>query len=89
MRVHLHDTRGTGIANAWAAIGAGAATLDASLGGIGGCPFAPGATGNVATEDLAYLCQRSGVATGYDLDATIAAARWLTARDGAVSCPAR
>ncbi|WP_425229933.1 hydroxymethylglutaryl-CoA lyase [Sphingomonas sp.] len=82
IRVHLHDTRGAGIANAWAAIGAGAATLDASLGGIGGCPFAPGATGNIATEDLVYLCARSGVTTGYDLDRTIATARWLAGEMG-------
>jgi len=77
IRVHLHNTRNTAIANAWAAIQAGATTLDAALGGIGGCPFAPSATGNVATEDLLYLCQRSAVATGYDLTATIAAAQWL------------
>jgi hydroxymethylglutaryl-CoA lyase len=77
IRVHLHDTRGTGIANAWAAIEAGASTLDASVGGIGGCPFAPSATGNIATEDLLYLCDRSGVKTGLDLMKTIDAARWL------------
>ena len=77
IRVHLHNTRGTGIANAWAAIEAGAATLDASVGGIGGCPFAPDATGNIATEDLLYLLQRSGVSTGYDLDSTIDTSRWL------------
>lgn len=77
IRVHLHDTRNTAIANAWAAVEAGAATLDSSLGGIGGCPFAPNATGNVATEDLLYLLHRSGMATGYDLDRTIAAANWL------------
>lgn len=78
VRVHLHDTRGTGIANAWAAVQAGAATLDASLGGIGGCPFAPTATGNIATEDLVYLLDRSGVQHGYDLDKTIEAVRWLS-----------
>ena len=77
VRVHLHDTRGTGIANAWAAVQAGAATLDASIGGVGGCPFAPNATGNIATEDLLYLLDRSGIRTGYDLDRTIAAAQWL------------
>lgn len=77
VRVHLHNTRGTGIANAWAAVEAGAATLDASLGGIGGCPFAPEATGNIATEDLVYLLERSGVEHGHDLDRTIEAARWL------------
>jgi hydroxymethylglutaryl-CoA lyase len=82
VRVHLHDTRSTGIANAWAAVQAGAATLDASLGGIGGCPFAPAATGNIATEDLIYLLDRSGIAHGYDLDKTIDAARWLTGEMG-------
>src|SRR5690606_3088587 len=76
VRVHLHNTRNTGIANAWAAVEAGAATLDASLGGIGGCPFAPNATGNIATEDLLYMLGRSGIATGYDLERTIEAAHW-------------
>lgn len=80
VRVHLHNTRNTGIANAWAAIEAGAATLDSAVGGIGGCPFAPNATGNIATEDLLYLLDRSGIATGLDLDRTIAAATWLTER---------
>jgi hydroxymethylglutaryl-CoA lyase len=82
VRVHLHDTRGTGIANAWAAVQAGAASLDASLGGIGGCPFAPAATGNIATEDLVYMLNRSGVPTGYDLGAAVAAARWLSGEMG-------
>jgi hydroxymethylglutaryl-CoA lyase len=77
IRVHLHNTRNTGIANAVAAIEAGAATLDASVGGIGGCPFAPNATGNIATEDLLYLLDRSGIATGIELDAAIETARWL------------
>ena len=77
IRVHLHNTRNTGYANAVAAIEAGAATLDASVGGIGGCPFAPRATGNIATEDLLYLLHRSGISTGLDLDATIETARWL------------
>lgn len=77
VRVHLHNTRGTGIANAWAALEAGAATLDAAVGGIGGCPFAPAATGNIATEDLLYLLKRSDVAAGYDLARTIDAAHWL------------
>ena len=84
VRVHLHDTRGTGIANAWAAIQAGAVTLDASLGGIGGCPFAPAATGNIATEDLVYLLDRSGVPHGHDLEKTIVAARWLAGEMGRV-----
>lgn len=78
VRVHLHDTRNTGIANVWAAVQAGARTIDASLGGIGGCPFAPAATGNVATEDVAYLLHRSGVDTGLDLSALIAASHWLS-----------
>lgn len=77
VRVHLHNTRNTGIANAWAAIEAGATTLDAALGGIGGCPFAPNATGNIATEDLLYMLDRSGVTTGYDLSALIDHAGWL------------
>jgi hydroxymethylglutaryl-CoA lyase len=82
IRVHLHNTRNTGVASAWAAVQAGASTLDASLGGIGGCPFAPAATGNIATEDLLYLLERSGVATGMSLDRTIEAAGWLQERMG-------
>lgn len=82
VRCHFHDTRNTGIANAWAAIEAGAATLDASLGGVGGCPFAPAATGNIATEDLVYMLDRAGIATGLDLAACIDAARWLEGRLG-------
>lgn len=77
VRIHLHDTRNTGIANVWAAVLAGATTVDASLGGLGGCPFAPGAAGNVATEDVAYLLERSGVATGVDLSALIDAVDWF------------
>ena len=77
VRVHFHNTRGTGLANVWAAVLAGASTIDASLGGLGGCPFAPGATGNVATEDVAYMLARSGIVTGLDLDALIDASRWL------------
>lgn len=77
VRVHLHNTRNTGIANAWAAVEAGAATLDSAVGGIGGCPFAPAATGNIATEDLLYLLHRSKIATGYDLQQTIDVAGWL------------
>lgn len=71
--VHLHDTRGTGIANAAAALDHGARVIDAALGGLGGCPFAPGATGNIVTEDLVYLCERMGFATGIDLDALVKA----------------
>lgn len=77
LRAHFHNTRGTGIANAWAAIQAGVSVLDASLGGLGGCPFAPKATGNIATEELVYLAQRSGIDHGMDLDAVIAANRWM------------
>ncbi|MGK2286693.1 hydroxymethylglutaryl-CoA lyase [Pedomonas sp. V897] len=77
LRAHFHNTRNTGIANAWAAFEAGAEVLDSSVGGLGGCPFAPRATGNIATEDLLYLLARSGVATGLDLDQTIATARWF------------
>ncbi|WP_419816200.1 hydroxymethylglutaryl-CoA lyase [Glacieibacterium sp.] len=77
MRAHFHDTRGTGIANAWAAYQAGVRVLDTSLGGLGGCPFAPNATGNIATEDLLFLLDRSGVATGVDIDQAIAANRWF------------
>ena len=75
--VHLHNTRNTGLANAYAAVEAGASVLDASVGGIGGCPFAPRATGNIATEDLVYLLHGEGVETGIDLDALIALAEWL------------
>jgi isopropylmalate/homocitrate/citramalate synthase len=74
---HFHDTRHTGVANAWAAVEAGATVLDASVGGVGGCPFAPRATGNVATEDVLYLLDRERVETGVDLDALIGVARWL------------
>jgi isopropylmalate/homocitrate/citramalate synthase len=74
---HFHDTRHVGVANAWAALEAGATLLDASVGGLGGCPFAPRATGNVATEDVLYLLAREGVETGVDLEAVIAVARWL------------
>lgn len=77
LRAHFHNTRNTGVANAWAAVRAGISTLDASLGGTGGCPFAPRATGNVATEDVVYMLQQSGVDTGVDLDALIEAAVWL------------
>ena len=74
---HGHNTRNTGYANAWAALEAGATVLDASVGGLGGCPFAPRATGNVATEDLVYLLENDGIATGVDLDALIAVSEWL------------
>lgn len=77
LRLHLHNTRNTGYANAWAAVEAGVTALDASVGGIGGCPFAPRATGNIATEDLAYLLDRSGVATGIDGAAAAATGTWI------------
>ncbi len=75
--VHLHDTRNTGLANAAAALEGGAILLDGAVGGIGGCPYAPGATGNVATEDLVYLLGRERIETGIDLDALVDVARWL------------
>jgi len=75
--VHLHNTRNTGFANAYAALQAGADVLDSSVGGAGGCPFAPKATGNIATEDLVYLLEGEGVETGVDLDALIRVAAWL------------
>jgi hydroxymethylglutaryl-CoA lyase len=77
VRVHFHNTRGTGIANVWAAVNEGAATVDASLGGLGGCPFAPGAAGNVATEDVIYMLERSGIQTGVMLPQVVEAAEWL------------
>lgn len=74
---HFHDTRNTGVANALAAVEAGATMLDASVGGVGGCPFAPAATGNVATEDLVYMLHGMGYETGIDLDMLISTAKWL------------
>ena len=74
---HFHDTRNTGVANAWAALEAGATVLDGSVGGLGGCPFAPNATGNVATEDVVFTLEREGVETGVDLDAIVEVAAWL------------
>jgi len=75
--VHLHNTRNTGFVNALAAIESGATVLDASVGGIGGCPFAPRATGNVCTEDLVYVLHGEGIETGIDLGALIGVAEWL------------
>lgn len=77
LRVHVHNTRNTGYASALAAADAGVTVLDASLGGIGGCPFAPRATGNIATEDLVFALERSGYDTGLDLDALCRASEWL------------
>ena len=80
--VHLHNTRNTGFANAYAALEAGATVLDASVGGLGGCPFAPRATGNIGTEDLVYMLHGEGIDTGIDLDALISVAEWLEAQLG-------
>ncbi|MBP6852465.1 MAG: hydroxymethylglutaryl-CoA lyase [Rhodoferax sp.] len=76
LAVHFHDTRGMGVANAWAALEAGIRRFDASVGGIGGCPFAPGAAGNVATEDLVLMAERSGFATGISTDGLLEAIRF-------------
>ncbi|WP_374408534.1 hydroxymethylglutaryl-CoA lyase [Pelagerythrobacter sp.] len=78
VRVHFHNTRGTGIANVWAAVLAGAVSVDASIGGLGGCPFAPGAAGNVCTEDVLYMFERAGVRTGLDLASLIETNHWLS-----------
>ena len=78
VRVHFHDTRNTGVANVWAAVEAGATTVDASLGGLGGCPFAPGAAGNVGTEDVAWMLARSAIETGLDMAALVDASHWLS-----------
>ena len=80
--MHFHDTRHTVVANAYAAVAASITSLDTSVGGLGGCPFAPKATGNVATEDVVYLLEREGLSTGVDLDALIAVAAWLEATLG-------
>jgi hydroxymethylglutaryl-CoA lyase len=77
LRAHFHNTRNTGLANAYAAVEAGVDALDASTGGIGGCPFAPAATGNIPTEDLVYMLQRSGITTGVDLEQLLAVGAWL------------
>jgi hydroxymethylglutaryl-CoA lyase len=88
LRCHFHNTRNTGIANAFAAVEAGVRRLDSSIGGIGGCPFAPAATGNIATEDLIYMLERSGMDTGYDLDALAAMAPWLAEKLALPQLPA-
>jgi hydroxymethylglutaryl-CoA lyase len=82
LAVHCHDTYGQGLANTLAAFEAGITTADASAGGLGGCPFAPGATGNLATEDLVYALHGSGVETGVDLDALIDTSAWMARRLG-------
>lgn len=78
VRVHFHNTRNTGLANVWAAVAEGATTVDASLGGLGGCPFAPGAAGNVPTEDVVYMLERGGVDTGLHLLRIVETAGWFT-----------
>ncbi len=82
LRMHFHDTRNTGVANAYAAIAAGVSILDTSVGGAGGCPFAPNATGNVPTEDVLYMLERSGIETGIDRNAVTETGRWLSSRLG-------
>jgi hydroxymethylglutaryl-CoA lyase len=82
LRLHFHDTRNTALANVFAGVEAGIDVIDASVGGIGGCPFAPGATGNVATEDVVYMLERAGFETGHDLDALIETARWIGEKIG-------
>ena len=77
LRVHFHNTRNTGVANAYAAIQAGVRIIDASCGGVGGCPFAPGATGNVATEDILYMLHRMGMETGISIEKIIGTSKWL------------
>jgi len=77
LRGHFHNTRNTGMANAHAAVEAGFDAIDASLGGIGGCPFAPNAAGNIPTEDLVYMLERNGVSTGFSMDALLDTAAWL------------
>lgn len=82
LRMHFHDTRGAGLANAFASVEAGVDVLDASCGGLGGCPFAPAATGNIATEDLVYMLDRAGFETGLDAAALVDAARWIGEKIG-------
>lgn len=82
LRCHFHNTRNTAVANAYAAVLAGVNTLDASVGGVGGCPFAPNATGNVGTEDLVYMLSRAGYDTGIDLTKLIETAHWLQEQRG-------
>jgi hydroxymethylglutaryl-CoA lyase len=77
LRMHFHDTRNTGLANAFASVEAGIDILDASCGGLGGCPFAPAATGNIGTEDLVYMLERAGFDTGLDLDKLISVGQWI------------
>jgi hydroxymethylglutaryl-CoA lyase len=82
LRAHFHNTRNTGLANACAAVAAGVTALDASVGGMGGCPFAPAATGNIPTEDLCYMLERMGIDTGLSMPALIEVSHWLEAQLG-------
>jgi hydroxymethylglutaryl-CoA lyase len=82
LRLHFHDTRGTGLANVLAALEEGIDSFDGSVGGLGGCPYAPGAAGNVATEDMVYMLHRMGIPTGVDLAALVSTARWMEALVG-------
>lgn len=82
LRLHFHDTRNTGLANAYAGVEAGVDILDASVGGLGGCPFAPNATGNIGTEDLVYMLERAGYETGYDISQLIEIAKWASEKLG-------
>ena len=84
LRMHFHNTRGTGIANVYAAVESGVRIIDASCGGVGGCPFAPGATGNVGTEDVLYLLHRMGYETGVDIVKVVATSKWL---EGPLAAP--
>lgn len=84
LRVHFHNTRGTGIGNVYAALESGVRIIDASCGGVGGCPFAPGATGNVGTEDVLYLLHRMGFDTGIDIAKVVATSKWL---EGPLAAP--
>lgn len=84
LRMHFHNTRGTGIGNVYAAVESGVRIIDASCGGVGGCPFAPGATGNVGTEDVLYLLHRMGYETGIDITKLIATSKWL---EGPLAAP--
>jgi hydroxymethylglutaryl-CoA lyase len=81
-RCHFHNTRNTGLANAYAAVRSGVTVLDASIGGVGGCPFAPNATGNIPTDDLVFMLDRMGIDSGIDLDKIIETSRWLEAKLG-------
>ena len=78
VRVHFHNTRGIGLANVWSAVLSGATIIDAAIGGLGGCPFAPGAAGNVSTEDVVYMLERAGIDTGLDLSQLVSANHWLS-----------